>query len=394
MAKSKSANDMTTRWLERIKPPASGREEHFDEQVHGLGLRVSATGHKSWFLTYRSKGDPKAKRLTLGTYPELTLADAREQARAAVLEASRGGDPAGKKREQKEAPTFEELATEYLERHAKRTKRSWRQDEAMIKKTLVPALGHRKAHDVQRRDINRLLEDARDRGLTTQVNRLLALVRKIFNWAIEQDILQANPCLRVKTGIQEKQRDRVLTPDEIRAVWQAFDKQNTVVATMFKLRLLLAQRGAEVVSMRWSDLDLDEGWWTIPGEVAKNGLSHRVPLPKAAIALILGLKARTGNQPWVFASPTRRGQHIVSVGKAARRVQDASKVDFTPHDLRRTAATYMSSLGVPRLTVGKILNHAEAGVTRIYDRHSYDPEKRQALDAWATRLESLLSKTA
>jgi integrase len=391
MAKSKSAIDMTARWLERLRPPVEGREEHFDKNVPGLGIRVSATGHMSWFVMYRMKGDPKVKRLTLEPYPQMTLADARERARKALLDAARGGDPAGKKRQEKEAPSFEELATEYLERYAKREKRSWKQDEAMIKKVLVPAWGRRKAHDVQRRDIIQLLDGARDRGLTTQVNRILALARKIYNWGIERDIVQSNPCTLVKTGISEKQRDRVLNPDEIRAVWKAFESLDLVMSAMFKLRLITAQRGAEVANMRWTDLDLATGWWTIPGEVAKNGLSHRVPLSKMALDQILMLKDKTGKEPWVFASPTRKGQHIASIGKAAGRMQDASGVDFVMHDLRRTAASYMTGMGINRLVVSKILNHVESGVTRVYDRHSYDAEKRQALDAWAQRLEEILS---
>jgi integrase len=160
---------------------------------------------------------------------------------------------------------------------------------------------------------------------------------------------------------------------------------------MFKLRLLTAQRGAEIESMRWADIELPIGWWTIPSDVSKNKRTHRVPLSTTARELLIELKSETSGGEWVFPSPTRAGRHIVNVQKAARGVRKDSGVEFVPHDLRRTAASIMAGIGTPRLVVGKILNHAEPGVTRVYDRHSYDKEKRNALDKWAVKLNEILA---
>jgi len=160
---------------------------------------------------------------------------------------------------------------------------------------------------------------------------------------------------------------------------------------MFKLRLLTAQRGGEVESMRWLDLDLTNGWWTIPANVAKNGRSHRVPLSSPALGILKVTQENARDAVWVFPSPTRKNQHITNVQKAAERVRDLSGVSFVLHDMRRTAASLMTGMGTPRLVVAKILNHVELGVTKVYDRHSYDQEKRKALEAWGHKLTMVVS---
>jgi integrase len=141
--------------------------------------------------------------------------------------------------------------------------------------------------------------------------------------------------------------------------------------------------------MRWEDIDLESGWWTILARIAKNGLSHRVPLSRPVLHLLSRLQTITGESPWVFPSARRQGQPIVDVQKSVKRVCNQSGVVFVPHDLRRTAASHMAGMGISRLVVGKILNHAEPGVTKVYDRHSYDAEKRQALNAWGERVMEL-----
>jgi len=143
--------------------------------------------------------------------------------------------------------------------------------------------------------------------------------------------------------------------------------------------------------MRWQDVN--GAWWTIPAEVAKNGRSHRVPLSPQALA-ILERRRDSANDPWVFPSPTT-DHAIENPQKAAERLRERSKVsDLRLHDFRRTAASLMTGMGISRLTVKKILNHAERDVTAIYDRHSYDPEKRTALEAWGRRLEAIVGGAA
>ena len=161
--------------------------------------------------------------------------------------------------------------------------------------------------------------------------------------------------------------------------------------------------------MEWSEIDLESAWWTIPKEKSKNKLAHRVPLSSSAVRILTSLKEAQGKlknvrrrkSAFVFQSPRYAGEHINEVQKAWQRlrpraaellkIEPPAELDITPHDLRRTAASLMTGMGVSRLVVGKILNHVEQGITRVYDRHSYDKEKRDALDEWASRLAVIVS---
>ncbi|NNE82461.1 MAG: tyrosine-type recombinase/integrase [Alphaproteobacteria bacterium] len=381
----------TTRSLEAIKPPAEGRVEHWDKDVKGLGLRVSSSGRKTWVLMYRVRGHKRLRRATLGTYPTLSLADARDQARDDLSAAAKGRDPAELRSEERQAETFSELAEDYMERYAKKYKRSWFKDRQHLDRDLLPRFRHRKAASIKRREVIALLEEIADRGAPVGANRTLEIIRRIYNWGIEQEIVVINPCQRIKKVGIERPRERVLSNEEIRSVWNAFDGETPRMRDLFRLRLLTAQRPGEVSRLRWEDIDLASGWWTIPPEFSKNGLTHRVPLSKPAIEVLLQTEGHEKKSGWVFPSPTGEGP-LRSVWRAMDNIRKRSGVEFVPHDLRRTAASRMTGdLGIARLTVSKVLNHVETGVTATYDRHSYDKEKRAALEAWAQRLEIIIA---
>jgi integrase len=338
---------------------------------------------------YRSGG--RLRRLTLGTYPTLSLADARQQAMAARHTVALGGDPAGEKQALRTTPTVTDLATQYLEIYAKVHKKTWRDDARLLAKEVLPVWGTRKAYEIRRRDVIALLDHLVERGAPVQANRILALVRKLFNWAISRELIEANPCLQVQTPSKAHQRDRVLSDDEIRTVWTACDQLGSLYASYFRLLLLTAQRGGELRTMRWEGVDLATGWWTIPAQQTKNGLAHRVPLSPPAQTILHALQATPQASPWVFPSPRWPQQQPCRVKHIAVRLVACARVTFIPHDLRRTAASHMTSMGIPRLVVAKILNHVEPGVTRIYDRHSYDAEKRQALEVWGRKVMALVT---
>ncbi|MFH1572712.1 MAG: tyrosine-type recombinase/integrase, partial [Acidobacteriota bacterium] len=255
-----------------------------------------------------------------------------------------------------------------------------------------------KARELKRMQIRDYL-DRMAKTRPVMANRCLAYLRKMYNWALSKDLVEYNPCAGIPLPGKENQRDRVLSEDEIKAIWQALDRERPVMAATFRLRLLTAQRGAEVHAMRWKDID--GNWWTIPAEHTKNGLSHRVPLSPQAMRVVGNVREVTENSKrdrsreasvWVFPNPKRPTEHIYECQKLAQRVRKSSGVDFRPHDFRRTAASMMAGMGTPRLVIGKILNHVEPGVTRVYDRHSYDAEKKHALDAWGQRLAHIVSR--
>jgi integrase len=371
-----------------LKPTPGRQVDYFDDRFPGFGLRVSASGRKSWFLMYRFRGRPR--RLTFEPYPHLTVADARAKAAAAMRDVVQGVDPAAVKAAERRAETFAELAAEYLERHAKPRKRTWREDERILERQILPTWRHLRAKEITRRDVRLLIDRMLARDARTYANRIFALAR-VFNFGLQRDIVMMNPCHGLPMPAPESRRDRVLSEDEIRVLWAAFEAEGALVGASFKLRLLTAQRGGEILGMRWDHIDFGAGWWTIPGEVAKNGMAHRVPLSRQVRAVLAEIRLQNRPGPWIFPNPMKNGS-MVTTQKAAERIVKSTGIEFRQHDLRRTAASLMTGMGISRLVVGKILNHVETGVTAVYDRHSYDEEKRQALEAWGGRVEELVKQ--
>jgi integrase len=361
--------------------------EYFDAKVAGLALRVTRRGVKSWTLVYRLDG--RVRRWTIGRYPALSLADAREKAEAARREIAHGGDPAGEKRLRRQAPTVADLADNYLTLHAKVHKRTWGEDARILKADILPQWGHRPAASIDRREVFALLDRIVERGAPIQANRVLSVLRKMYNWAITRDLVEQTPCLLVKAPSRERTRDRVLTATEIVKVWQACERTRTQASAILRLQVLTAQRVGEVRLMRWEEID--GCWWTVPASVSKNKLAHRVPLSPQALAILQHLKPWSGRMSWVFPSPLDPRKPLRRVQAVFARVRVLSGVQFRLHDLRRTAASHMTSMGTSRLVVAKILNHVERGATAVYDRHSYDLEKQQALTRWGAKVEAMLA---
>ena len=383
----------TDKAIAALKPKAARYEVW---EGGGFGVRVTPRGVKSWVWVYHFERRPR--RMTFGTYPAMGLADARICVAEAQKALKGGKDPgamiAAERCAERLSETVAELAEEYMDKWARVRKRTAAEDERILRRDVFPAWGRRKAKEIRRRDVIALLDRIVERGAPIQANRTLAVVRKMFNWAISRDMVEANPCHMVEAPGKETRRDRVLTAKEIALFWNGLDKarMSQAIRMALRLQLVTAQRKGEVIGAEWEDFDLGDGVWTIPGEKSKNELPHRVPLSPLALDYLKAIKINAGDSRWLFPSP--RGDKPITgpaVDHAVRGNRDALTVhDVTPHDLRRTAASHMTSMGINRLTVAKLLNHAEAGVTAVYDRHSYDAEKRQALEAWGRRLQEII----
>ena len=385
----------TTRSIEALRTKAE-RYEKWEDNGKGFGIRVSIAGKKSWIYLYRYNGTPR--RMTLGEFPKMGLAEAHEAHATARKQLDKGIDPGLVKQQQeadyRDADSVAELAHQYIEKYAKPRKRSWQNDERMLELDVLSAWGKRKARDITRRDIIGLLDKIVDRGSPIGANRTLDVIRAMFKFGVGRDIVPASPCVDIQRPGKAVKRDRVLTEKEIRDYWLALDKAGITKPTRLapKLQLLTAQRKGEVVRAEWSEFDLPAAWWTIPASRAKNGLVHRVPLSPEALAIIAELM-EGNNTKWLFPSKDGKSHmHITTVNAALDRSDALNGFDFTLHDLRRSAATYITGLGFPRLVVSKILNHTEGGATAVYDRHAYDNEKRTALEAWGRRLMDIIAK--
>lgn len=416
MAKAK----LTQAAVEKVGAPAAGRVDLFDRHLPGFGLRVSAGGHRSWFVFFRIGG--KQRRYTIATLLQMPeVAKARDAARAILQDVAKGIDPGAVR----DAPppaapiTFRELVDQFIDRWAKKRNRTWQGTQRIFELHVLPAWGKRPAASITRKDVRALLDDLSDE-LPVGVNRVLAAVRKCCNWAVEQDLLPASPAAGVKAPARETQRERVLTDDELAGVWRAAEAIGGVAGAFVRLLVLTGQRRDEVAGMRWSDVDLGKKVWTLPRELTKADRTHEVPLSDLAIEVLTGLP-RVGT----YALTTRgyrrkpgdaigddrrtdRDRHVAGYSKIKvaleAKIAALAKKDAEPdtdagaraapgwrfHDLRRTAGTGMARLGVPTSTISRVLNHKEGGVTKIYNRYSYLDEKRDALDRWAKHVESLV----
>lgn len=386
---------LTDAQVRNLKPQGR-RYEIWEEGRGGFGVRVTPRGTKSFIYMYRYEG--KARRMTLGEYPQMSLADAHQAHAVAEQRLKEGSDPGAhlviERKDERKAPTVADLSQEYLEKWSKPRKRSWATDKRIIEKDVLPGWGRRKAQDITRRDVIRLLDHIVDRGAPIMANRTLAVIRKMFNFAVGRDIVLASPCAAIQTPSREQRRDRVLSAEEIKNFWHGLEGTRITagIRLALKLQLVTAQRKGEVVSAEWAEIDLQEKMWSIPAEKTKNRLPHRVPVSALAIEILAAAKNLAGDSRWVFPSPRSAG-HITptAVDHALRIDLNTLGIDnLTPHDLRRTAASHMTSGGTLRLVVSKILNHVESGVTAVYDRHSYDREKRQALEAWGRKLQGIV----
>ncbi len=400
---------LTDRHLRAFSKLACSREVR-DTVERGLIAQVLPSGLVRFTLRYRARdaqtGRLTQRRLKLGEYPALSLQKARQAAREVRVALDHGRDPAAEQRAQRAAPpalpsTVAALAHDYIERHAKRHKRSWKDDDRMLRREVLPHWKDRPIRDVSRRDITALVEGIAARGAPVTANRVIALLSRMFRFALDEDLISASPAVRIPrlTNEQERRRERVLTDNELRRFWTACEELPAEMAAFYKLRLLTAQRGGEVASMRWPDVDLDAGWWTIPSTVTKNKRMHRVPLNEPALTILTTLRTAVDerlrrprddgrpHEPPIYVLQNARGKRQQSEAAATFKI-----VDFRAHDLRRTAATNMAAAGVPSEHVSRVLNHAEGGpkATHIYNRYAYDTEKRAALDTWARTLTQIL----
>jgi len=412
---------LTVKGIEALKP-SDVRREIPDGLMPGLYLIVQPSGAMSWAVRYRHNGTPK--KHTLGGYPAIKLADARTLAGQALTGVAEGRDPSADKRQAKRdaAAAMKDdvgaVVDAFLERYAEPRLRdsSYKETKRLLEKDVVSAWKGRPVKAITRRDVIDLLDAAVDRGAAITANRILAAVRRLFNWCVERGIVDTSPVAGIKAPTAERSRDRILNDDELSLTWKAADGIGWPFGPFIQLLILTGQRRDEVAGMRWSELDLTNATWTMPAERTKNGVAHVVPLSPEAVAILSSLprkKDGTADSPFVF---TTTGKTPISgfskakaavdkaiskllkkqmeeartqAGEAAEEVGDDEEAPSIPdwrlHDLRRTLASGMARLGVPIHVVEKLLNHTSgtfAGIVSVYQRHDFAAEKKEAAVAW------------
>jgi integrase len=359
----------------------------WDTLQRNLAIRVQPTGARAWKVIYSYHGRPRW--LHLGDAGAIGLADARMLAQEAMLAVARGKDPAAEKRAERGAGTFADLHSQYLERHAKRRNRSWRQADALVRRHAYPRWAKLQAASISRADVRAIMGRIE---APIAANQTLAAVSAVFSWAVREEILAANPCKLVARN-ETRSRERVLSDSEVPQFWAAFDDAGLVASSALKVILLSGQRPGEVAHMRREHIV--DGWWEMPGEPVptlgwpglKNKQSHRVWLPKPVQELI----AELGDSGFVFAGP--RGRPVHGLDAAMRAACKQLGVErATPHDLRRTHGSTITALGFGRDAMNRIQNHREGGIASVYDRHGYAEETKRIMEAVANRIMMLVER--
>jgi integrase len=340
----------------------------WDLKQPGLALSVRPSSKKAWKVIYRFHGRPRW--LHLGDARAIGLADARRLAARVMLDVAEGKDPGAERRAERLTGTFTELASQYVELHAKKHNKSWRQAEALVRRHLLPRWGKLKATAITRADVRAVMIRI---DAPIVANQTLAAASAIFSWAIKQEILTVNPCKLVDRN-PTTDRERVLSDEEVRLLWEKLDPA-------LKLILLTGQRPGEVAAMQREHII--EDWWQMPGKPqgawpgTKNGRDHRVALSEPAQALI--------------GSPLA---HSNRSGKLLKALVAELRIErVTPHDLRRTCLTWITRLGFGRDAMDRIANHRTSSVTDVYDRHGYADEDRRIMSAVARHVIGLVDGT-
>jgi integrase len=430
---------LTALTVQKIKPPASkaARAERYDAAVPGFGVRVTAEGSRSWIFVYTSPTQQKRRRYTIGTVdfkePDGEITLDLEQARSKANDLRRivrdGRDPADTRETTKAAAvteareaeehTFSAVVDLYVKRDLATKRRGW-EVKQIIERELIPHWGDKPISAISAIDVQRRVEVLVDAGKPEAARRLFEIIRRIFNWSLGRPSykLDRSPADRMKPGelIGKKTiRRRVLTNDELRALWHASGRTGSPFGPMIRMLMLTALRRGEVADAGRPEFDLERKLWTIPAERMKgeDGDSgpHVVPLNAEMLGIIEALPRFDGGD---FLFTTGNGKRPVSgfskmklrldklmlqeLQKIAElRGEDPAKVELEPHtihDIRRTVRTHLSALPVPELVRELILAHAKQGLHKIYDQYAYLDEKREALELWAARLKLIVDPPA
>ena len=383
---------LTTKTIDALKPPSKKRDEVRDVKSAGLVLRVSRTGTKVWYFTKRINREIYC--IKIGEYPAVTLSEAREQAQC-ILHDIHLGKYAKDSSDSPEdvIPTLEQAIDKFIELYAKPGNRTWKETRSKLGK--FEHLYSRPITEIRKADIIKVLDDIVACGTATRANRVLAAIKKLMNWCVDRDYIEVSPIATLKAPTKEEPRHRVLSPDEILKLWAWGKDTPYPFGPFIQLLLLTGQRRGEVSGMRWSEVDFEQATWTLPAERVKNNTLHVVPLSTAAQEILKQLP-RFQNSDYVF---TTTGISAISgFGKLKQRLEvvlGSNAEDWRLHDLRRTVATNMAQLGIQPHIIEAVLNHKSgivSGVAAVYNRHSYDTEKREALKKWATLLNRIDQK--
>jgi integrase len=389
---------LTDRFVAGVQPSGEGDKDYPDRVVRGLRLRVFASGIKSWAFRYAAAN--RHPRLSLGTYPAVSLAQARTKALEARAALDAGRDPSNAAGADP-SMTVADLVASYLAKHVRPNLRTAAEVERRFKRNILPILGHVRLGDLHKRDINRVVDPILGRGRPVEATHSFEDLRALVRWCVRRGDLDHNITDGMRKPHVPTPRERALSDEEIRILWNRVPevfKRTINVQRILKLCLITGQRVGEVAGLPRAEIDLKARVWSLPGSRTKNKRPHTVPLSDPALSVITEALADADSSPFLFPE----GEGALFPVVVARTLGRALVTDpehphgrlgiahFTAHDLRRTALTGMAKLGIAPIIIAHVANHrtvAKAGPTLgIYVQHDYEDEKRAALERWGEKL--------
>ena len=386
---------LTAKAVEKMRPDPNRRLEIPDGLLPGLYLVVQPTGAKSWAVRFRANG--RTAKVTLGRFPAIELVKARELARDQLEAVAKGRDPAAEKRVAKGTDQAIALPTTvgglcdlYIERHLKRNVRRWENAKGEIDNHIRPRLGNLALTALTRSHVREMTREIVE-TYPVAANRALARMRAVLNWAVAEDLVEANMAAGIKRPTREAPVDRILSDAELRAVWDASDGLKYPAREFARLLILSGQRRDDVRLMHWGEIELETRAWVIPAERYKSRRSHLVPLPDAMVEILKALPFKYKGGYVLSLDGGRRAYSNVQRSKAA--LDKAAQVTgWTWHDLRRTTRTGLSRLGIREDIAARVIGHAVGGqLGATYNIYGFAEEKRRALEAWVQHVAGLVA---
>lgn len=336
---------LTKRFVEAITPSSSATLKYWDTEIKGFGVVVLPSGRRTYCVQYRNSEGIK-KRLKIGVHGQITTEEARTLARKHLGEVAHGHDPKEKKKENKNLLTINALVKDYLERHAQNKRpKSLQEDQNLLNRFIIPAIGERKIPHIARRDIESI--HLQLKNTPYQANRVLALLSKMFSLAVAWNWRSDNP-IRGIQKYQEEKRDRWLDEKELQRLWAVLEKYNHHLTTyVFKLLLLTGARKGELLQSTWEQFDLEKGIWTKPSHLTKQKKKEHLPLSENAIDVLKLLQQfRKEDSPYLFPSKIE-GKPLQEIKAFWKKIiKEADLENVRIHDLRHTHASHLVSSGL------------------------------------------------
>lgn len=376
---------LSTKTIQALRP-TDRRQEIKDDGCRGLYLLIQPSGSKVWAVRYSL--DSKLRKATLGSFTAIGLAEARTAAGKIFEQLAGDIDPREAERQAAaeakaaRARTFGKIARRFLDTGCDHLRPGSKRNIESALRLVIAEWQDRPIATIKRRDAIELVDCIKAERGPGAATKAQAWLRRVFNWMLEKDEIEASPIAGMKAPARLQPRDRVLSDDELRRLWVACDQRPHPFGRYVQLLLLTACRRMELATLRWSDVDFGERTIIVPGSRYKTGKPHLIPLSRQALRIIEGLPRLDD----VYVFPGRGGGKPLAAFTQHKTRLDAlldPPIDYNLHDTRRTCRTGLSRLRVPPHIAERVLGHAQQGIERVYDVHSYADEKRQALQLWA-----------